>query len=252
MSKMYDLLKAAEARRLVTVEREAKERQLQAVELGTSRISAEAIVAPARSAEVRATERVTFIKSSFHGLDRTYRSYLAMILPVIVAGFLVIPGPKLFEKNPSEAPLGDNVARVSVTAISQVSTVRVTDDQASTAVKEQQRVEPEIRQMVMQWADAWSRRDAAAYLSFYAVDFNLPHGVHRADWEALRQLRLRKNHSIEVILKNIKISYTGSDAASVRFAQDFWTDNYKETGTPKELRLKKSQGRWFIVRERSL
>ena len=65
MSKMYDLLKAAEARRLVTVEREARERQLQALELGISGISAEAIVAPARSAEVRATERVTFIRSIF-------------------------------------------------------------------------------------------------------------------------------------------------------------------------------------------
>ena len=113
-------------------------------------------------------------------------------------------------------------------------------------------MEPEIRQMVMQWADAWSRRDAAAYLSFYAVDFNLPHGVHRADWEALRQLRLHQYHSIEVILKDIKISHTGSDAASVHFAQDFRTDSYKETGTPKELRLKKSQDRWFIVSERSL
>ena len=177
MSKMYDLLKAAEARRLVTVEREARERQLQAVELGASGISTEAIIVLARSAEVGATERVTFIRSSFHGLDRTYRSYLAMILPVIVAGFLVVPGPRLFEKNPSEAQLGDHMARVSVTAVSQVSTVRVADNQASTAVKEQLRVEPEIRQMVMQWADAWSRRDAAAYLTFYAVDFNLPHGV---------------------------------------------------------------------------
>ena len=104
----------------------------------------------------------------------------------------------------------------------------------------------------MQWADAWSRRDAASYLSFYAADFTLPEGINRADWEAMRQSKLRKYASIEVTLKNIKISSTGSDDASVSFTQDFRADKYKETGTRKELHLKKSQGRWFIVRERSL
>ena len=252
MSKMYDLLKAAEARRLVTVECEAKERQLQALDLGTSGVSAEVVFAPARSAEVRATERVTYIRSSFHGLDRTYSTYLAMILPLIVVGFLVVSGPRLFQKNLSQAQRDDNTTRIRVAAISRVSAVGLADDQASTATNEQRRVEPEIHEMVMLWADAWSRRDAAAYLSFYAADFNLPHGVRRADWEALRLLRLYKYHSIEVILKNIKITCTGSDTASVLFTQDFRTNNYKETGTQKELYLKKSQGRWFIVRERSL
>jgi murein L,D-transpeptidase YafK len=105
--------------------------------------------------------------------------------------------------------------------------------------------------MVMQWVEAWSRRDAAAYLSFYAADFNLPEGMQRGNWEAQRQSRLRKYRSIEVTLKNLKISYPDGDAASVRFTQDFQADSYTENGTQKELRLKNIQGRWFIVSEKN-
>jgi ketosteroid isomerase-like protein len=272
MSKMYDLLKTAEARMhqkkieyeqatqraahggklsLATAERKAKERRLQSLELANTWISAKAIVAPACSAKVRTTERVTFIRPSFPGLDRTYRGYLAVILLVIGTGFLVAV-PQIFEKNPGAAQFGDNTAPVSVTTAYPVSTVQIADDQARTAAKERQPVEPEIRQMVMQWAKAWSRRDAAAYLSFYAADFNTPQNVPKAAWEVQRQSRLRKYRSIEVTLNNINISHTGSDTANVRFAQDFRADRYEEMGTPKELLLKKSQGRWFIVSERSL
>jgi hypothetical protein len=252
MSKMYDLLKAAEARRLVTVECEEKERQLDDLELGPARITTEMILARARSADLRATKHDTFVKSFIYRPDRTYGAYLAMILPLIAVGFLVVSGPRLFQSHLSYAQLGDNATGVRVEEVSSVSTVRSTDGQKGTITKEHRPVGAEVHQMVMQWADAWSRRDAAAYFSFYGRDFNLPSGVSRADWEALRQSRLQKYNSIEVILKNIKITFTGSDAASVLFTQDFLTNNYKEKGIPKELHLKKSQGRWFIVREKSL
>ncbi len=106
-----------------------------------------------------------------------------------------------------------------------------------------------IRQTVMQWAEAWSRRDVAAYLSFYAADFG--NGMRRKEWEAQRKSRLRKYPAISVTVKQLEISYTGGEAASAYFSQDFLTDTYKEKGTLKELRLKKLGARWIIVGEKT-
>jgi hypothetical protein len=124
-------------------------------------------------------------------------------------------------------------------------------DQVDRTAKSQQRGEMEIRRAVMQWADAWSRRDAASYLSFYAADFNPPEGMRRADWEGQRKSRLSKYRSIKVTLRNMKISYLGGNTASVSFAQDFRADNHMEIRTKKELDLKNAQGHWRIVNEKN-
>ena len=139
-----------------------------------------------------------------------------------------------------------------LSVVTNLQTPSLTIEQAAVEAKPEQREEAEIGQLVQQWAEAWSRRDVAAYLSFYAADFNLPEGMQRSEWEAQRQSRLRKYHSIEVILKNIKISYSGGDVASVSFAQNFQADNFREIETQKELFLKNVQGRWLIVGEKNL
>ena len=77
-------------------------------------------------------------------------------------------------------------------------------EHADPAVKSKQHAELEIRREVMQWAEAWSRRDVASYLSFYAADFNPPDGMQRATWEEQRKSRLRQYQSIKLTLKNMK------------------------------------------------
>lgn len=114
-----------------------------------------------------------------------------------------------------------------------------------------QSAEPEIRNAVNQWAEAWSRRDAAAYLAFYAAEFPPPQDLSRSEWEVQRKSKLGKYQSITVTLKNIKVSHAGGDEAKVNFTQDFKADSFKEMGTQKELRLKKIQGRWMIVSEQA-
>ena len=111
--------------------------------------------------------------------------------------------------------------------------------------------ENEVRQVVMQWGDAWSRRDSDAYLSYYATDFVTPTGVSRSDWEALRKSRLGKYRSIKVTLRNIKVSFRGDNIAIVSFAQDFKADNQMEIKTTKQLELKNMRGHWRIVREKA-
>ena len=237
---------------LVTAKREAHQRLLRTEEMATQTQSHQtAIIAPARPIRGRETRRATFISSLFH---LRYLGYCSIALLVIFFGYIVV-GKAHFHNNKLEGEFsqpGSDQKMLSTATNSQTTTVRATIEQAAVEAKPEQREEAEIGQLVQQWAEAWSRRDVAAYLSFYAADFNLPEGMQRSEWEAQRQSRLRKYHSIEVILKNIKISYSGGDVASVSFAQNFQADNFREIETQKELFLKNVQGRWLIVGEKNL
>ena len=151
---------------------------------------------------------------------------------------------------PPLAPAVAAVPEIKAT-VAPVPKMNAALDQVGQAAKSQQRGEKEIRRSVMQWAEAWSRRDAVSYLSFYATDFIPPEGMRRADWEEQRKSRLGKYRSIKVTLRNIKINYLGGNAASVSFAQDFRADNHMEIRTKKDLGLKNTQGHWLIVSEKN-
>lgn len=246
--------------RLATAERETQERLLRTEKqetLARQHVAPKtAGAAPPRSMKDRATERVIINRPPPPGQSRSYLGWIAIILLIIGAGYFMNTSSWFFDSESVTTPVksAGSKAQVSVTATTNlpVPEIQAATDQSAIAAKPQQLVETEIRQMAMQWAEAWSRRDAATYLSFYAADFSLPEGMQRGDWEAQRQSRLRKYRSIEVTLKNVEISYSGGDEASVRFAQDFQADSYKEMGTHKELRLKNVQGRWLIVSEKNV
>lgn len=246
--------------RVATAEREELERLLQAEERaaqtprhGTAfdRRAGKARRAEGNAAGVAA---VAFIRPPSPYLNRRYLAYFVVLLLLIGAGLASLQLSGIRADAASARPSADTVS-AGIAANSPAPEIRTTavqaGAQATVAVKPQQRAEAEIRQMVMQWVKAWSRRDAAAYLAFYAADFNLPEGMRRADWEVQRQLRLQKYHSIKVSVRNMKISYPGEGAASVRFDQDFRADRYRETGIKKELHLKNIQGRWLIVGEKN-
>ncbi|MEJ1959830.1 MAG: nuclear transport factor 2 family protein [Nitrosomonadales bacterium] len=195
-----------------------------------------------------------FTRPPLGGMNRRYLvGYLAMILLVAGAGWLVvlitrpagnIPGAVPVQSENVTPPLHDSAPPKVQEAQADVKQTRI-------AAKPQQSAQAEIHKMLAQWAEAWSRRDAVAYLAYYAPDFSLPEGMQRTVWEAQRQLRLRQYRSIRVALKDVKISYTGGDTASVRFTQDFRADGFKELGTLKELYLKNIQGKWLIVSEKN-
>src|SRR4051812_9343412 len=48
----------------------------------------------------------------------------------------------------------------------------------------------EVLKAVRGWAQAWSKKDADAYLGYYAKDFKTPAGEARADWEKTRRERI--------------------------------------------------------------
>jgi ketosteroid isomerase-like protein len=221
--------------RTMTAEREEQERRLQAEECAVHR----------PEPDVQATRTNQRKRLNIQTLPVKYKRrtiFYGLALLVIGAGICLAFYFDFFLPPPRADKFSANDTNVS-----QVGGLPISVEQTGL----QPQVETEIRQMIAQWVGAWSRRDASAYLSFYAADFALPEGMQRAEWAAQRQSRLAKYHLIEVNLSTIKINYHGGDTATARFYQDFRADNYRETGTKKELLLKNVQGQWLIVSEQS-
>jgi tetratricopeptide (TPR) repeat protein len=105
-----------------------------------------------------------------------------------------------------------------------------------------------VEDAVAKWAQAWSRRDADAYLAAYAGDFAAS-GMTRAAWEAQRRARITAPASIDVKVSDLKIEQQG-DIASATFRQTYRSDRLTSTVT-KTLKLAPQNGQWRIVGETS-
>jgi tetratricopeptide (TPR) repeat protein len=108
----------------------------------------------------------------------------------------------------------------------------------------------EILKTVNGWAEAWSKKDANAYLSYYARDFKTPGGEARPAWEKTRRERIAAPKSIEVKVDSPKVTLRGSNEASVTFRQDYRSDKLTSSNT-KTLELVKADGRWQIREEKA-
>ena len=106
----------------------------------------------------------------------------------------------------------------------------------------------EIIKAVNDWAKAWSTKDIAGYLGFYANDFQTPGGLPRAAWEKSRQERIEKPKSIQVSIANPKVTITDATHARVTFKQSYHSDTLKNH-TAKTLVLVKTGGKWVVQQE---
>ncbi|MEO8386215.1 MAG: tetratricopeptide repeat protein [Betaproteobacteria bacterium] len=107
----------------------------------------------------------------------------------------------------------------------------------------------DVKATVESWAKAWAAKDMAAYLAFYAPEFETPAGMSRASWEEQRKERIVPKKSISVDVKINKTSLQGN-TATVVFRQVYRADTVKSDNT-KTLRLVKTGDRWLITAERS-
>jgi len=108
----------------------------------------------------------------------------------------------------------------------------------------------EVLAAVNGWAQAWSKKDADAYLSFYAKDFKTPGKESRADWEKTRRSRIGGAKTIKVAIGSPKVTMNGSNEATVVFQQTYQSDTFKSAGR-KTLVMSKADGRWQIREEKS-
>ncbi len=107
----------------------------------------------------------------------------------------------------------------------------------------------DVKATVEAWAKAWAAKDVAAYLGFYAPEFETPAGMARAAWEAQRKERIEPKKSISVEVKINKTSLQGN-TATVVFRQLYRADAVKSDNT-KTMRLVKTGDRWLITAERA-
>jgi Flp pilus assembly protein TadD/ketosteroid isomerase-like protein len=108
----------------------------------------------------------------------------------------------------------------------------------------------EVLKAVNGWAEAWSKKDADAYLAYYAKDFKTPGTEARAEWEKARRARITAPKSIAVGVESAKVTMSGADRASVTFRQNYRSDVLK-SNTRKTLVMVRANGRWQIVEEKS-
>ena len=108
----------------------------------------------------------------------------------------------------------------------------------------------EVLKTVNAWAQAWSKKDADAYLAHYAKDFKTPGGEARADWEKGRRSRIGAPKSISVGVESAKVTMRSPQQASVSFRQTYRSDKLS-TKSRKTLELVKADGRWFIKEEKA-
>ena len=109
----------------------------------------------------------------------------------------------------------------------------------------------EVLKSVNGWAQAWSKRDADGYLSYYAKDFKPPNGESRAAWEKSRRARISGAKVITVAVGSPKVTIDTSNQATVKFRQAYRSDSFKATGAKTLVMVKGADGRWQIQQEKS-
>jgi tetratricopeptide (TPR) repeat protein len=99
------------------------------------------------------------------------------------------------------------------------------------------------------WARAWSAKNVAAYLKFYAPDLVLAKGESRKNWEQTRQERISKPKSILVEIISPEVKMIDASHAKVTFKQHYRASSFNSE-TWKTLVMVKSDGKWLIHEER--
>ena len=102
--------------------------------------------------------------------------------------------------------------------------------------------------MAQAWAEAWSRKDVSAYLTFYSPDFKTPKGMDMAAWQAERKDRIERAKSIQVEISQLKARVKGN-GAKLKFRQHY-SSNLLKGDTKKTLVLERVDSSWRIVEER--
>ncbi len=106
----------------------------------------------------------------------------------------------------------------------------------------------EVAVALKNWADAWSSRNARAYLDTYADTFVPMDGLSRQDWSARRKKVIAGAGNIQLDIADIKVAAKDQDSAVTTFVQTYRASGYQDR-VAKTLEWHKVNGQWLIVRE---
>lgn len=105
-----------------------------------------------------------------------------------------------------------------------------------------------IERTVRAWAEAWSARDADAYLEFYSKQFKTPRGREFSAWAEERKTRVTRPEFIKVSFDQLQITLKGN-TAQASFIQQYESNILKDSSR-KTLTLTREGTAWKIVEER--
>jgi tetratricopeptide (TPR) repeat protein len=179
---------------------------------------------------------------------------LAMIQELFAAGSQKAKEtPARHATAPAKAEAATPMAAVAPVAVAAGSKASAVPAQAEPALSHPVADKDEsknIQDTLTAWAAAWSAKDVAGYLSFYADDFKTPSGETRAAWEAARKERLTTPKFIQVEVRILTIKLIDDSHASVKFHQSYRSSQLKSSNT-KTMLLVKSGSRWLIQEDLS-
>ena len=107
----------------------------------------------------------------------------------------------------------------------------------------------EIVSTLNAWAEAWSKKDSNAYLSFYATDFKPPKGEPRERWEKDRRAKIAAPKSIAVSIASPKVTMEDGNHARVTFRQTYLSEVFKGSSMKTVVMAKAADGHWKIQQE---
>lgn len=105
-----------------------------------------------------------------------------------------------------------------------------------------------VNNFLLKWVDAWETRDISLYQQFYSIGHFNSQGMNWSAWKEKKVQTFQAYKSIDVTVKNVKLSDWSDDSIEVKFLQNYKSDQkYFENG--KKLFLEKDSGKWKITRE---
>ena len=109
----------------------------------------------------------------------------------------------------------------------------------------------EVKTALEAWRAAWSRRDAEAYVGFYAPAFVPSSGGDREAWRENRKSVMKRALDISVEVTELAVALPDATHATTTFKQTYRSDRYRDVVT-KTLQWVRVGERWMITREISV
>ncbi len=143
---------------------------------------------------------------------------------------------------------------IELAAIDRLSTVEQglvedSSDTESSAINTAN-LETLLRELVQNWAAAWSTKDFAAYVGFYSPQHRARFENHDA-WKAYRRERILRPGDIRVEVSDVKIRWVSENTAIIDFRQAFDSPTYSDR-VVKRLAFSRFGTTWKITDERVL
>ena len=162
-------------------------------------------------------------------------------VPAPVPAAVAVAPPAPAKSEPARAPV---VASAPVAAAPAASPPPATAASSAASGKD-----ADVIHSINGWAKAWSTRNVAGYLGYYAKDFKVPGGESRSAWEQTRSERITKPRKIDVVIGSPSVKFIDANHAEITFRQGYRSD-VLSTSTTKTVEMVKVGDKWLIEQER--